>query len=111
MKSVKYIRISKDEMENRLYACKKFSESLEKSSIIIQQFNLLPSNKRKEISNEFSKSEEKLKSTARNFNFDMYRTCLIVEINIIASKYDIDPATVLTCINSPCKYNERIIVT
>ncbi len=40
----------------------------------------------------------------------MYLTCSMVNLNIVASKYDIDPATVCMCLSKPCRQNEKILV-
>ncbi|AJG98565.1 hypothetical protein [Clostridium beijerinckii] len=113
MKNVKYVRISPKDIDGILIACKTLSESLEKPNIIIGQFNSLTPSQRTAIKNEWSKREAILKSKVEhnhNNNDDMYLTCIMVNLNIIATKYNIDPATVCMCINPPCKDNCKILV-
>lgn len=110
MAKSKYKKISKKEMENVLFPIRILSESLQNTTEIIRQFNLLTSCQRTNISSEFSRCEAKLKIDVEPGNEDMYLTCIVVNLNIIASKYGIDPATVCMCINLPCKCNEKLLV-
>lgn len=41
---------------------------------------------------------------------DAMLTCIMVDAHIIACEYDIDPLTVIMCVNLPCKINERILL-
>ncbi len=34
----------------------------------------------------------------------------MVDAHIVATEFDIDPLTVVMCINPPCKLNERVYV-
>lgn len=40
----------------------------------------------------------------------MYLTCSMVNLNIVVSEYDTDPATVCMCSFKPCRQNEKILV-
>lgn len=35
---------------------------------------------------------------------------VMVDAHIIATEYNVDPLTVIMCLNSPCKINERIVI-
>jgi hypothetical protein len=110
MKNVKYVRISPKDIDGILIAYKTLSESLENHNVIIGQFNSLTPTQRTTIKNEWSKLESILKSKVDHHNDDMYLTCIMVNLNIIATKYNIDPATICMCINPPCKANCKILV-
>ncbi|APC40830.1 hypothetical protein [Clostridium estertheticum] len=110
MKKIRYIKFSKREFSKTLDFCKLFSNSLEDANIIIKQFNSLTQNQRLEIIKAYSEREKLLKIQINSEDEDMYLTCTAVNFNIVATKYDIDPATVCICIASPCKSNEKIIV-
>lgn len=110
MKKIKYIRFTKREFSKTLDICKLFSNSLEDANIIIKQFNSLTQSQRLEIIKAYSEREEPLKTQINSADEDMYITCTMVNFNIVATKYDIDPATVCMCISSLCKFNEKIIV-
>ena len=41
---------------------------------------------------------------------NMYLMCMMVNLNVIAAGFDIDPATVCLCVTPICKLNEKIMV-
>ena len=51
-----------------------------------------------------------MKKTLIEIDEDKYFTAVMIELNIIASQYNIDPATVCMCIDSPCMCNEKLIL-
>ena len=110
MGNIKYVRISPKDINGILITCKTLSESLEMPNVIIRQFNSLTSVQRIAIATEWSKREAILKSRMEHNNDDMYLTCSMVNLNIIAAKYNIDPATVCMTITHPCKPNCKILV-
>lgn len=111
MGKIKYLKISQEEIGKILNSIRLISKSLEEPRIVINQFNLLTPNKRIDILSEWKKRETILKGTVEARNEDMYLTCIMVELNIIASMYNIDPATVCMCIKPPCKSNEKVFVS
>ena len=54
--------------------------------------------------------EQLLKDKMTTTDEDMYLTCTMVNLNIVASKFDIDPTTVCMCIAPLGKINENILV-
>lgn len=111
MAKIKHITLSKNKIEGLLFSCKTISESLEDPKVIIRQFNLLTPKQRFEILTEHIQRETNLKADLLPYNDEnMYLTCTMVNLNIIATKYNIDPATVCMCICSPCKNHERILI-
>ena len=110
MRKSKYIRMSKMQIMDFILTCKKMSESWESPIEIIRQFNYLTPTQRIEVTNEFKKYEARLKENIEAGNKDMYLTCSMVNLNIVASKYNIDPATVCLCISPPCKSNQKLLI-
>lgn len=106
----KYIRVTRNNLNSIIQPCKILSQSLEDINIIIKQFNSLTSNQRSDIIREHIKREDLLKEQITTQDKDMYLTCSMVNFNIIASEYDIDPATVCMCISKVCRANEKILV-
>ena len=39
-----------------------------------------------------------------------WETSVMVDAHIVATEFDIDPLTVVMCINPPCKLNKRVYV-
>ena len=110
MNRTKYIVIPLNNFSGILFGCKLLSNSLEKAEIIIKQFNSLTLTQRADIASESSRREARLKSELETNNEDMYLTCVMVDLNIIATKYNIDPATVCLCLKPPCSGSQKIIV-
>lgn len=110
MGKMKCVKVSRKSIERMLFACKIMSESLEDDNVIIRQFNNLNPNQRTEIPKKHLKNEEKLKAYIENADEDIYLTCTMVNLNILASEFDIDPATVCLCIRPLCKGNQKILV-
>lgn len=110
MKKVKYRRITRGEFNTIISLCKAVSSSLADTNIIIKQFNILTSSQRSFIIKEYNQREDILKKQIFTKNDDLYSVCLIVNLHIIASKYNIDPATIALCISKLCKENEKILV-
>ena len=86
------------------------SHSLQDWTVIIKQYNSLSLNQRNAIVQEEKLREKLLKEKLTSSDDDMYLTCSMVNLNIVASKFDIDPATVCLCIAPLCKLNENIII-
>lgn len=110
MKQKKYVRIKKDTLLNALVAYSLFSHSRQDWKTIVKEFNALSFMQRNAVIQEGQKREKLLKEKISSQDEDMYLTCTMVNLNIVASKYDIDPSTVCLCIAPLCKMNENIIV-
>lgn len=79
-------------------------------NIVLRQFNLLSPQIRQEIKARLESCDEIRKKKIPLNDSDALLTCIIVDAHIIACEYDIDPLTVIMCINLPCKINERILL-
>ena len=110
VKNIKWIKVSRKEIWQKVNVNKLLAKSLENTQVIINQFNKLKPNERLEIKKAYSMREEKLKKTLIEIDEDKYFTAVMIELNIIASQYNIDPATVCMCIDSPCMCNEKLIL-
>jgi hypothetical protein len=110
MPHIKYARIKKIKLLPAMRAYALLSHSLQDWTVIIKQYNSLSLKQRNAIVQEEKLREKLLKEMLTSPDDDMYLTCSLVNLNIVASKFDIDPATVCLCIAPLCKLNENIIV-
>lgn len=110
MVNMKYARIKKNKLMQAFTAYCLLSHSIQEWQIIVKEFNGLATVQRNAICQEHQLLETILKEKIKNADEDMYLTCTMVNLNIIASKFDIDPATVCMCIAPLCKINEKIII-
>lgn len=110
MPHIKYAQIKKNKLLQAMRAYTLLSHSLQDWTVIIKQYNSLSLNQRNAIVQEEKLREKLLKEKLTSSDDDMYLTCSMVNLNIVASKFDIDPATVCLCIAPLCKLNENIII-
>ena len=107
MTHIKYARIKKKKLLQIMSAYNLLCHSLQDWTVIIKEYNSLSSSQRNAIVQEEKLREKLLKEKLTNSDEDMYLTCSMVNLNIIASKFDIDPATVCLCIAPLCRSEER----
>lgn len=110
MEKMKFAKVRKNEMLQALVTYQIISHSLQDGKTIIKEFNDLSFIQRKEIAREYTEKEEILRKQIVTQDEDLYLTCSLVNLHIIASKYNVDPSTVCMCISPICKLNEKIII-
>ena len=110
MLQTKYAKITKKKMLQALAAYNLLSYSKQDWQIVVKEFNSLSLQQRTQIIKEEKLREELLKRKITTTDEDMYLTCTMVNLNIVASKFDIDPTTVCMCIAPLGKINENILV-
>lgn len=113
MAKYRYIKKSKKDLAGILYTNKIFTESIEDPYVVIRQFNSLTEKQRVNIRSEHKELEKATRDKLNNMSDsteDLYLTCVMVDFNIIATKYNVDPATVCICIQNVCKNNEKILI-
>ena len=77
----------------------------------IMQFNSLKANQRTNIKKAFEEYDQKRRIKIPKGEIDSAWTIsVMVDAHIIATEYNVDPLTVIMCLNSPCKINERIVI-
>lgn len=106
----KYVKIKRDKILQSFMAYNLLSHSMQDWRIVVKEFNGLSLSQRTSIIQENKLRESLLKEKLTVVDEDVYLTCSMVNLNIIATKYDIDPATVCMCISPPCKLHENILV-
>lgn len=104
----KYIKVDKDNLEKNLFSCKVLSKSLQEYIVILKEFNGLTGSQRRKIKNDYDESFKVLIQKELE-NSEELEILIMVNANIIATKYDVDPATVILCISDVCKSTEKII--
>ncbi|WP_099224721.1 hypothetical protein [Listeria costaricensis] len=108
MSKMKYTPIKKNQLINSISTLKALSHSIQDWQQIMQEFNDLSITQRKDICQEQKRREELLKKRIPNTDKKMYLTCLMVDLNIIASTYDVDPTTVCMCVRF--RLNEKLVL-
>ena len=73
-----------------------FAKSRIMPMVALKQFNSLKANQRTNI------KKGEIDSA--------WTISVMVDAHIIATEYNVDPLTVIMCLNSPCKINERIVI-
>lgn len=86
-----------------------FAKSMISSNDALEQFNRLTSIQRVDIKRIFDECDEKRRIKIPKSEDDYeWELSVMVDAHIIATEFNIDPLTVIMCINPVCKFNERI---
>lgn len=81
------------------------------SCVALKQFNSLSAVQRACIKKTFEEYEQKRKNKIPKGEMDSaWQISVMVDSHIIATEYNIDPLTVIMCLNPICRDNEKIIV-
>lgn len=108
---IKYKIISNKEALKWYNLSNLFAKSLCPINIAIHQFNQLSSYERSNIKKEFKKYDDIRRIKIPKGESDAtWFTSVMVDANIIATDFNIDPITAVMCLTPPCRINERIIV-
>ena len=101
---------NKKEVSKWISVCNLMAKSMCDHKIAISQFNSLSPSDRITIKKRLSECDELRKTKIPNTEQDAWIIGIMVDAHIIAYDYDIDPLTVLLCVNPICKPNEKLIV-
>lgn len=88
-----------------------FAKSRIMPMVALNQFNSLNASQRTSIKRAFEEYDQKRRIKIPKGEIDSaWEISVMVDAHIIATEYNIDPLTVVMCLNSPCRSNERIVV-
>ena len=103
--------IPKIEVKNWIQVSNIFSKSLISQAEALRQFNSLNADTRSTIKHTFALYDDlRKKKISENEGDDAWSLSVMVDAHIVATEFDIDPLTVIMCVNAPCKVNERIYI-
>ena len=103
----KIIIKSKSEFNKWLDIANLFAKSMCSYNEVLIQFNNLSSRERIEIKRQLNMCDEvKIPITDQ----EAWIIGIMVDAHIIATQYNIDPLTVVCCLNPICKSNERLFI-
>lgn len=103
--------ISKMESKKWLQISNLFAKSLVSPAEALRQFNSLDATARNSIKRAFALYDDvRRKKIPKGEADSAWETSVMVDAHIVATEFDIDPLTVVMCINPPCKLNERVYV-
>ena len=86
------------------------AQSLLPYNKILTEFNSLTSMQRIEIQKEFTTYDQLRKVKIQDTECSQWLIGIMVDANIIACEYGINPLTVILCINPICGPNEKIFL-
>ena len=106
----KYKIISKISCEKWINASNLLAKSLIEHNEALRQFNALSASKRVDIKNALQEYDSiRRKKIPANDVDNAWEISVMVDAHIIATENNIDPLTVIMCINAPCKANEHLV--
>ena len=109
MKTKVVIKSKKDALK-WLEVCSLLAKSMCDYNTVLSQFNSLSASDRINIKTRLNECDETRKRKIPNTEQDAWVIGIMVDAHIIACEYNVDPLTVLLCVNPICKANERIIL-
>lgn len=101
---------SKSEISKWLDLANLFAKSMCSYNEVLKQFNNLNSRERIEIKKQLNMCDEIRKTKIPIADQEAWRLGIMVDAHIIATQYDIDPLTVISCLNPICKPNEKLYI-
>mgnify|MGYP004502943827 CR=1 FL=1 len=102
---------TKEEFSRWIDVANMFAKSRINSIVALKQFNQLSAIQRTNIKKMVGEYDEKRRIKIPKEDMEYAWDILVmVDAHIIATEYNIDPLTVMMCLNAPCKNNERVIV-
>ena len=107
---IKYVTKSRTEFEKWCNTGNLFAKSLCPHSKILKEYNELTPVQRNEIKKLFATYDQLRAKKIPKEDTDAWLIGIMVDANIIACEYDIDPMTVVLCINPICRPTERIVI-
>lgn len=103
--------ISKAKYTNWIKASNIFAKSEIKSTEALKQYKALTVDERIAIKKEIaSRDEIRKKQSADTMDISAYEMSVLIDLNIIATEYDIDPLAAAMCVNPPCKISSNIFI-
>lgn len=103
--------ISKAKYTNWVKTSNVFAKSEIKSTEALKQYKALTVGERIAIKKEMTLRDEIRKNrSVEPMDTFAFELSVLVDMNIIATEYDIDPLTVAMCINPPCKISSNVFV-
>lgn len=111
MNAAKYVIKSKHDFQKWIRIGNIFAKSLCPVEEVLKQYNSLSAAQRQNIKKRFLKCDQiRSKKIRKDESISAWEIGIMVDANIIACEYDIDPLTAVLCTNPLCKANEKIIV-
>lgn len=106
----KIIIKSKSEFNKWLDVSNLYAKSMCSYNEVLKQFNKLSSRERIKIKRQLNMCDDIRKTKIPNTDQEAWIIGIMVDAHIIATQYDIDPLTVVSCLNPICKSNERLFI-
>lgn len=107
----KYRIISKIDCKKWINVSNLFAKSLIDHNEALRQFNALSASKRVAIKKTFQEYDSiRRKKIPANEVDSAWEISVMVDAHIIATENNIDPLTVIMCINAPCKVSEHLLL-
>lgn len=108
---VKIKKITKSQFDECCNIANMLAKSLCPTDIVFKQFNNLSISDKNRIKKDFERYDEIRRRKIPIGEVEQaWFDCVVVDANIIATEFDVDPLTVMLCLHPPCKPNEKLVV-
>lgn len=106
----KFVIKSKKEVFNWFDVCNLLAKSMCDYSTVLSQFNSLSPSNRITIKNRLNECDDIRRKKVPSTEQEDWLIGIMVDAHIIACEYNVDPLTIMLCVNPICKANERLII-
>lgn len=106
----KVIIKSKSEFSKWLDSANLFAKSMCSYNEVLKQFNTMSRQERIQIKRQLDKCDEVRRRKISTTDQEAWIIGIMVDAHIIATEHNVDPLTVISCLNPICKPNERLFI-
>ena len=107
---VKFVIKNKKEISKWINVSNIMARSMCDSETAISQYNALSPSDKINIKKRFNMCDEIRRTKIPNTEQEAWLLGIMVDAHIIAYEYNVDPLTVVLCVNPICKPNEKIFL-
>jgi len=100
---------SKKEVHKWIEISNLFAKSLCEHNVALNQYNKLSQIERCNIKREFQKCDEIRRKKIPTGDGDEWLIGIMVDAHLLANEFGVDPLTIVMCVNSISKPNEKVI--
>lgn len=101
---------SRKEVYTWLDICNSFAKSLSEYDVALRQYNRLTSIERHTVKRKFQECDEIRRKKIPSGDGEAWITGIMVDAHLLANDYNVDPLTIVMCMNPLSKPNEKILV-
>ncbi len=101
---------SRKDVDAWIGICNSFAKSMSEYDVALRQYNRLTHIERYTVKRKFKECDEIRRKKIPSGEGDAWITGVMVDAHLLANDYNVDPLTIVMCMNPLSKPNEKILV-